>query len=95
MKSNKKKYAFLFQYYNNMLTTNYTLNHIKKWVNKRVVCVYPIYYRDVRNYIASGNIIRVTKKNKNLNYVLKIQCHVTKMDFFLDVPVQTPLISIE
>lgn len=59
-----------------------------------IVFTFPIFYRECYLFRANpiGPYIKLTQKQGPLHQVVKIKCHVSKMDFFLTIPIQLPLL---
>lgn len=84
-------YNSLKDYYNTTLLRNRPI--LKKEATTYHSFSFVLFYRETYVFSIAGACLKVTKKKGLLHQVIKIKCHVTYMDFFLNIPIQMPLLS--
>ena len=51
-----------------------------------------IYYRETYFFTIECGVLTITKNKGLVHQVVKVQCHVTKMYFCLNIPLQMPML---
>lgn len=88
-KLNSKKYSLkkINLYYYNLLATKPT-----KVVKNIYKITYPMLYKEVYYFGLSGQTLKVTPRNLNLNTIIKYRSVIDKSKFILCIPIQLPYI---